>query len=143
VTAPAYRWVACGRDTSWAASTQRHLIIPGHITTVCGHTASVPDVWRGNSTKPPCPTCERVAEGREVPVPPAPGISPEDVARIRKEYRRYAFNKLKVTRDAMAQDVARDAATGQLEGLHLVRAEARLASYNDLISVLDNLKGLL
>jgi hypothetical protein len=51
------RWVACSREVSYAASTHRHLAYPGSLHTACGNTASHADIWRGNSTKPPCPSC--------------------------------------------------------------------------------------
>lgn len=53
------RWVSCSREMSESAARYRHLIEPGALTTVCGHTASHPEVWRGNSTKPLCPACLR------------------------------------------------------------------------------------
>lgn len=55
-TAP-LRWVACSQDASYAASQHRHLIRGKVHTTLCGASASFPEVWRGNSTKPECPQC--------------------------------------------------------------------------------------
>jgi len=53
------RWVACGQDASYAASLHRHLIRGKVHTTLCGASASFPEVWRGNSTKPVCPECAK------------------------------------------------------------------------------------
>jgi hypothetical protein len=52
-----YRWVSCSKDLSWSASERRHLINRGGLTTVCGNTASHPEVWRTNSTKLNCERC--------------------------------------------------------------------------------------
>jgi hypothetical protein len=46
---------------NWSTAQHRHLIVPGQVTTLCGHTASHPEVWRGNSVKPPCPICMNLA----------------------------------------------------------------------------------
>jgi hypothetical protein len=54
------KWVACSKDASWSASQERHLIFPGQLTTLCGCTASIPEVWRGNSLKPNCNECVKV-----------------------------------------------------------------------------------
>ena len=51
------RWASCSRDASWSASQDRHLVRRGHDTSACGATASVPAVWRKNSTKPKCQAC--------------------------------------------------------------------------------------
>lgn len=55
------RWVSCSRDASWAASQERHIVRQGSITSACGASASMPDVWRGNRTKPKCQACLRAA----------------------------------------------------------------------------------
>lgn len=57
------RWVSCSREADPFTARHRHLVTPGGITTACGATASMPDVWRGNTTKPPCPSCERESKG--------------------------------------------------------------------------------
>lgn len=71
MTADSPRWVACSKDASWSASRERHLITPGALTTLCGNSATHPEVWRGNTTKPPCRACEKAAlRNREAtPVP--------------------------------------------------------------------------
>lgn len=56
-TADKARWVTCSRDASWTVSQDRHLVRRGHDTSACGATATSPDVWRANSTKPKCPAC--------------------------------------------------------------------------------------
>lgn len=56
------RWVACSRDASYSASLQRHLLPEGSLTTLCGCTASMPEVWRGNTKKPMCAGCLMVQE---------------------------------------------------------------------------------
>jgi hypothetical protein len=54
----ALRWVSCARDTDWATSQSRHLVRRGQDTSLCGATGSDPTVWRGNTTKPVCKTCQ-------------------------------------------------------------------------------------
>jgi hypothetical protein len=63
-----YRWVSCSQDADWATSQYRHLNIKGSLHTVCGCTASHPEVWRGNTTKPDCPECTK----QVTPVLPEP-----------------------------------------------------------------------
>jgi len=58
------RWVSCSKEMSWSASQYRHLNTKGSLHTVCGNTASHPEVWRGNSKKPTCPKCSQMAIGR-------------------------------------------------------------------------------
>lgn len=60
----AVRWVACSQDASYAASLHRHVVPVGQLTSLCCATASHPEVWRGNSTKPDCPQCRKAAEDR-------------------------------------------------------------------------------
>lgn len=55
-----YRWVSCSAEMSWSASRYRHLIEKGGLTTVCGNTASHPDVWRTNSSKLNCEECVKL-----------------------------------------------------------------------------------
>ena len=40
----------------------RHLIHKGGQDTVCGSTASHPDVWRGSNVKENCPACQKYLE---------------------------------------------------------------------------------
>lgn len=61
-----FRWVACAADVNQVVSRERHLVIPGAVTTVCGCTASDPKVWRGNLTKPRCKTCARNEQEEEL-----------------------------------------------------------------------------
>lgn len=56
------RWVSCSKEASWSVAEARHLVRRGGITTVCGATASTPDVWRGNTTKPECRICKAQEE---------------------------------------------------------------------------------
>lgn len=50
-------WVSCSVTEFPAAGRERHIIKRGHITTVCGTTASLPEIWRQNKAKPRCNTC--------------------------------------------------------------------------------------
>jgi hypothetical protein len=157
------RWVACSQDADYAASRSRHLAYPGGLTTLCGATASEPAVWRGNTTKPQCRTCLRVAEEG---LPAAAHTEAEEarVARIvadveagkvvsftvpapavdwNARYKGYAYRQLVNTRDRMLADLTRDIEQGRKSGAELDRGAARLASYNDLITALESLKGLL
>ena len=52
-----YRWVACSITEFGHVGAQRHLARTGQLTTYCGHTASLPGIWRANTRKPKCPTC--------------------------------------------------------------------------------------
>lgn len=96
-------------------------------------------------------TTEEYATYREWqgdPIPATPAAEPEEeatpevVAEIHRQHRRYAISQIKAKRDTMARELARDSASGKLTGLARVRAAARLASYNDLIDCLTKLKGL-
>lgn len=54
-----YRWVSCGRDSSWSVSRFRHLAPPssdGWITTLCGATGT-PGAFRADNRKPCCTKC--------------------------------------------------------------------------------------
>ena len=55
-----YRWVACSIPEFGHVGEQRHLAPKGALTTYCGHSATHPDIWRRDSRKPKCPTCEAV-----------------------------------------------------------------------------------
>lgn len=61
-----YRWVACSVAEFGHVGEQRHLARKGALTTYCGHSASYPDIWRGNTRKPKCTPCAEV-EGRIIP----------------------------------------------------------------------------
>lgn len=50
-------WAACSEREFGPIGAQRHLVRKGAMTTVCGATATHPDIWRGNSTKPCCSEC--------------------------------------------------------------------------------------
>lgn len=52
------RWVV-SRDVSWSGEKERHIVRQGAITTACGATASMPDVWRHSRSKkrPKCLAC--------------------------------------------------------------------------------------
>jgi hypothetical protein len=62
---------------------------------------------------------------------------------IRKSHERYAFGQVRTMRQNVARDFARDVASGKLEGVALLRAKARLASWDQLVDTLETLKGLI
>lgn len=77
-----YRWVSCARSVNWTVAEYRHLIKvtpPAQrlVTTVCGASASTPDLWRGNRRKPPCPDCLRKAREE--------GLIPKEATMARDE----------------------------------------------------------
>lgn len=53
------RWVTCTKYESWPVSLYRHLISRDAdvLTTLCGSTANMPDVWKSNYKKEKCPVC--------------------------------------------------------------------------------------
>lgn len=58
-TLMAPRWASVNKR-EWPGTGQyRHLVRRGHHTSVCGTTALPASIWRGNTTKPPCPECVR------------------------------------------------------------------------------------
>jgi hypothetical protein len=61
-----YHWVACSEAVFGPVGRKRHLAKARSLTTVCGNTASVPSIWRKNTRKPKCATCE-AAEGSVTP----------------------------------------------------------------------------
>lgn len=56
------KWVACSKEVNETVAPNRHLIYKGSMTTLCGCTASHPEVWRGNTTKPECMQCVQEKE---------------------------------------------------------------------------------
>jgi len=51
------RWAACSAAEFGHIGNVRHIVPAGGLTTVCGASATYPDIWRGNTTKPPCEAC--------------------------------------------------------------------------------------
>lgn len=151
------RWVSCSQEASYAASRHRHLAKPGALTTVCGASASHASVWRGNTTKPQCPTCLRVAanDGVETPIEAiareavqeleevAARVTAPEVPDWHARYRGYAYRQIVKTRNIMASELARDVERRHKSAAELERQAARLASYTELIDTLDALKGML
>jgi hypothetical protein len=62
----AYRWVACSKEMGEGIAAHRHLAVPGQLTTVCGATASLADIWRTNTTKLNCPLCQGSEKGKQI-----------------------------------------------------------------------------
>lgn len=54
------RWVACSEREFGPSGSLRHLARPGALSTLCGFSATYPEIWRGNTTKPKCAACERI-----------------------------------------------------------------------------------
>lgn len=50
-------WASCSITEFGHVGMVRHIIRPGALTTVCGASASHPDVWRRNRAKPRCGEC--------------------------------------------------------------------------------------
>lgn len=81
------------------------------------------------------------AEVAGVDLPPAdPELGWEA---IRKAHERYAFGQVRTLRANMRRDLERDTASGKLEGVALLRAKARMASFDQLVDTLETLKGLI
>ncbi|KQP63031.1 hypothetical protein [Nocardioides sp. Leaf285] len=60
------RWVSCSaREFGDHVGSTRHIARPGALTTVCGCTATYPEIWRADSRKPYCPSCVRLYGRRE------------------------------------------------------------------------------
>ena len=61
-------WVACSIKEFGPVGSHRHLTkvvkYPYRypLTTMCGHSASVPGIWRKNTTKPKCRQCTEIEE---------------------------------------------------------------------------------
>lgn len=60
-------WVACSiQEFGEHVGRYRHLVVETQhpyrymLTTQCGHSASVPGIWRRNSTKPECARCREL-----------------------------------------------------------------------------------
>ncbi len=61
VSTPAgFRWMACSAKEYGAVGVKRHLVYSDGLSTACGASASHSEIWRGNSTKKPCPTCVQI-----------------------------------------------------------------------------------
>lgn len=56
---PEPRWVSCSAREYGHVGNTRHLVAPGALTTVCGASASHPDIWRADRRKPQCTECAR------------------------------------------------------------------------------------
>lgn len=58
--------MACSIKEFGGIGRQRHLVVQVNypyrymLTTLCGHSASVPGIWRKNTTKPKCPQCAEI-----------------------------------------------------------------------------------
>lgn len=52
-------WVSCSKEADVMTARYRHLIHKGSYTTACNASANHLSIWRGNSTKPPCPKCSQ------------------------------------------------------------------------------------
>lgn len=57
-----YHWVACSAREFPASGRVRHIVRKGGLDTLCGHSASYPEIWRGNKTKPDCIYCLEQAQ---------------------------------------------------------------------------------
>lgn len=58
-------WVSCDRYASATEWRTQHLVRVGGLTTLCGSTASAPDVWERTSTtrrRPKCAKCLAAAK---------------------------------------------------------------------------------
>lgn len=51
------QWVACSTSEFGHVGHDRHIARPGARVTVCGNSASHPEIWRRNTTKPRCVSC--------------------------------------------------------------------------------------
>lgn len=60
---PGLAWVSCDRYADHTTWRHQHLVEPGQLTTVCGCTASTPEVWERTSTTRRRPKCPRCLEG--------------------------------------------------------------------------------
>jgi hypothetical protein len=69
-----YRWVTCSVKDDWDTGRYRHLVRIGGLDTKCGASASHPEIWRANSTKPYCPKCRTFAAPRPTPRKPLPSL---------------------------------------------------------------------
>lgn len=63
------RWVACSVKDFGPVGERRHLIRGRGLTTLCGTTASHPEVWRGNTVKPVCKVCQEASAHGSPPEP--------------------------------------------------------------------------
>ncbi|MBN9214725.1 MAG: hypothetical protein J0J04_07915 [Microbacterium sp.] len=57
-----YRWVACSAEEFGPAGFVRHLARRGALDTACSTSASYPEIWRGNRSKPACSACSEFAD---------------------------------------------------------------------------------
>lgn len=67
VPMPPYRWVACSAREFGPIGHTRHLARSGSLDTACGASATHPEIWRSNTTKPKCADCGE--EGALMPEP--------------------------------------------------------------------------
>lgn len=56
-----WRWAACSITEFGPVGEQRHLVRKGDLTTFCGHSATHPEIWRANTRKPKCRTCDEAS----------------------------------------------------------------------------------
>lgn len=55
------RWVACSAKEFGPVGYERHLIPVGkQLNTLCGCSATHPEIWRGNTRKPKCKRCMEI-----------------------------------------------------------------------------------
>ena len=53
------RWAACSAREFGPVGESAHLVRPGSLDTACGASASHPEIWRTNTTKPRCAECAK------------------------------------------------------------------------------------
>lgn len=53
------RWAACSAREYGSVGKVAHLVHPGSLNTACGASASHPEIWRTNTTKPRCAECAK------------------------------------------------------------------------------------
>jgi hypothetical protein len=95
---------------------------------------------------PHCPLPEDHAGAHFLPkdTPPAePPVTAAEAPDWHARYEGYAFRQIRRVRETMAAELERDRERGKKTPAELDRQAARLASYDDLITTLDHLKGQL
>jgi hypothetical protein len=61
-----WRWAACSIVEFGPVGEKRHLVAKGSLDTWCGHSATTPEIWRANTSKPKCESCVK-QEARLLP----------------------------------------------------------------------------
>lgn len=64
-----YKWATCSFEMQPVTNMHHHIVRKGGLNTLCGHSATHPEIWRANKRKPECQECLTAARRAGILVP--------------------------------------------------------------------------